>query len=156
MSSFINQLNKVLFADQFNVLHNTFARPISIYRNAEQIVINTNPANNFLFQGENVPFNDTVKDIPVSGVFNARIRYNTKQDLEMFAGLGGRKQGGEQINIQQSKGVVRIKVDPTGSTYLFGANRITFDGTIFTLRSDQRPHGLFIPNFYDFFLQKED
>ena len=154
MSSLISTGNKIIYSSQFNLIHDTFARPISIYRQGQNIIIATNAANNQFFQ--NAPFNDKVQTVAVSGIFNARVLYSKIEDLEMFTPFGIRKLGGDQVNLQHEQGQVRIKLDPTGASYLFDAKRVEFDGEIFTIRTSQRPHGLFVPNFYDFILQKEN
>jgi hypothetical protein len=154
MGSLIPSGTKLLYEDQFNKIHDTFARPIYIFRENNSIVINSNPGNNNFFQ--NAPFNDTVITTAVSGMFNARILYSKREDLEMFEPFGIRKLGGDQVNIQKEAGAVRIKLDPTGASYLFDAKRVTFDGEVFTIRASKRPHGLFTPKFFDFYLQKEN
>lgn len=156
MSSLIASGTKNLLENQFNLIHDTFARPIIIYRQGENIVINPNPGNNMFFSGPNVPFNDTVQTIAVSGIFNARVLYSKKEELSMFEPFGIRKLGGDQVNLQYEAGDVRIKLDPTGASYLFDAKRCTFDGEVFTIRTSKRPHGLFTPKFYDFYLHKEN
>jgi hypothetical protein len=74
----------------------------------------------------------------------------------MFEPFGIRKLGGDQVNLRKEEGQVRIKLDPTGASYLFDAKRVTFDGEVFTIGTSKRPHGLFTPHFYDFWLQKEN
>lgn len=156
MSSLISSGAKVLYESQFNLVHDTFSRPISIYRQSEKIIISTNAGNNSFFS--NAPFNDQVQNVAVSGVFNARILYSKMENLGMFEPFGIRKLGGDQVNLRKEEGMVRIKLDPTGASYLFDAQRVTFDGTVFSIRTSQRPHGLFAnpPKFYDFYLQKEN
>lgn len=154
MSSILSNAVKNLYQTQFNLIHDTFARPILIFRQGQNVVISSNPGNNQFFS--NAPFNDTVQTVAVSGSFNARILYSKREDLEMFEPFGIRKLGGDQVNIQKEAGAVRIKLDPTGASYLFDAKRCTFDGDVFTIRTSKRPHGLFTPNFYDFYLQKEN
>ena len=99
-----------------------------------------------------------VENVAVSGTFNARILYSKKEDYAMFEPFGIRKLGGDQVPIQREAGDVRIKLDPTGASYLFDAKRVTFDNEVFTIRTSKRPHGLFAnpPRFYDFYLQKEN
>jgi hypothetical protein len=154
MGSIIPTNIKALYEDQFNMIHDTFARPIFIFRQSQTIVITSNPGNNQFFQA--APFNDTVQTVAVSGTFQARILYSKKEDLAMFEPFGIRKLGGDQVGLQKEAGDVRIKLDPTGASYLFDAKRVTFDGEVFTIRSSKRPHGLFTPRFYDFYLNKEN
>lgn len=155
MPSVISSGVKNLYEGYFQtIIHDTYARPISIYRQSENIIISTSVSNNSLFTS--APFNDTVQTVAVSGIFNARVLYNKQEALGMFEPFGIRKLGGDQVNIQKEEGMVRIKLDPTGASYLFDAKRVTFDGEVFTIRATKRPHGLFTPHFYDFWLQKEN
>jgi hypothetical protein len=130
-----------------NDLHATFARPISIFRQAQKIIISTTPNHNFIWDSS--PTNDIVSNVAVSGVFQARIAYNKLQNRNQF---GADK--GDQVNFKIFEGDVRIKLDPTGAAFLDGATRAEFDGGIFEITTSVRPHGLFVPNFYTYFLKK--
>lgn len=155
MASVISTGLKNIYEGYFQtIIHDTFSRPIYIYRQAENIIISTSASNNSLWN--NAPFNDQVQNVAVSGVFNARVLYNKQEPLGMFEPFGIRKLGGDQVNLRKEEGQVRIKLDSTGASYLFDAKKVTFDGEIFTIRTSQRPHGLFTPHFYDFWLQKEN
>lgn len=145
--SYLTDSAKTQAGDEFNNLHATFARPITIFKTAQQVVISTNPAHNFLFQ--DAPMNDIVQNVIQSGVFPARILYGKREDLTQFAGANN-----QQPVIRLKEGEARIKLDPTGAAFLQGVDRVTFDNTIFDLTTSQRPHGLFDPNFYTFYLKK--
>jgi hypothetical protein len=146
-TSFISPQDEQTFGNQFNDLHATWARPISIFRQAQQVIIATNPAHNFIY--DTSPTNDIVANIPVSGVFQARIAYNKQQTRNQFS-----TDKTEQVNLKMFEGDVRIKLDPTGAAFLEGASRVQFDGSTFEIINSQRPHGLFAPNFYTYFLKK--
>lgn len=150
---FISSADQVSMGDTFNDLHATFARPISIFRDAKQVVINTSSTNNVLFPG--APVNTYVANTQVSGVFLARIRYPDKQARDFFYTSRGSSE--DQINIRKSDGLVRIKLDPTGASYLNGAQRVQLDGDYFTMETDKQPHGL-VSNiqFYTFYLKRDN
>lgn len=150
MSSYIPDSDKILLAQPFYNIHDTFSRPIAMYKNSEEVVINTNPNNNIFFP--DAPFNDQIQNIIVSGMFNARIKYMTREDLNFFANSRG--DADDQITIKIEMGMVRIKLDATGAAYLFDAKRVKFDNDIFEPVTSKRPHGLFISDFYTFFLKK--
>jgi hypothetical protein len=152
--SFISQKDADALNDEFFRLHATFARPITIWKTAKQIVLSTNPSNNFLF--ESTPFNDQVQNIQVSGVFNARVQYPKKMTTVPFVTLNTKDKGGmDQVFIQRDEGDVRIKVDATGMAYLMDAKRVTLDGDIFDIAIAKRPHSLLgAPKFYDFLLTR--
>lgn len=139
-----------LNAQMYNI-HDTFGRDITIWKTAKQIVISTNPEHNFLFESN--PTSSTVEEIPVSGVFKARILYAPNQQKnQMAATHDGR--GGQQLGIEMEQGSVRIKLDPTGAAFISDAQRVTFDGQIFTVESSPRFHGVFGSQFQTFTLKK--
>lgn len=150
MSSYIPQAAKTVMQDQFNTLHDTFARPITVYRTAQEIVISTSETNNVFYP--DAPTNDQTNTVINSGVFQARIKYNPKQDLAFLG--GNTRDGNDQITLKTMEGVVRLKLDPTGAAYLNGAKNVRFDNAIYEIFSSDRPHGLFTPNFETFYLKK--
>lgn len=152
MSSLFTNTEKSLLEDQMNYMHDSFMRPIVIYRKNNEVVIYENPQHDFIYQ--TAPTNTLTVNVPVSGVFNARILYGQKQILDNFNSIGGR--GQDQINIRKDDGTVRIKLDVTGAAFLEGAERITFDNMIFTIDGGKRPHGLFTPQYYTFTLKKQN
>lgn len=58
-----------------------------------------------------------------------------------------------KLKVMIPEGVVRIKLDKDGYDYIIGAKRIDLDGKRFFIDSAVRPHGLFDPKFYTFFLK---
>lgn len=151
--SYLTPAEKDSLGIEFFNLHDTFARPITIWKTAQQVVLASNPSNNYLF--ESAPFNDVTQIIQVSGVFQARIQYAKKMITIPFTTPNTKGKGGmDQVFIQKDEGDVRIKVDATGMAYLMDAKRVTFDGDIFDIAIAKRPHGLFTPKFYDFVLTR--
>lgn len=151
-TSYLSDAQKTFLSDQFNNLHATYARPITIWKTAQQTVISTSADNNYMFAGS--PTNSDTTIIQQSGVFGARILYGKKQDMSMFNTVHFRNSA-EQNNLWLQEGEVRLKLDPTGAAFLAGCERVTFDGAVFDVVSSKRPHGLVgTPNFFDFFLRK--
>ena len=150
-SPFLSDAQKDSLGCQFFNTHLTFGRPITIWRNAEQIVLSSNPSNNYLF--ENAPFNDVTQPVLVSGTFLARIKYPAKEPSNQYSASTTPGKA-DQVGLQHEDGTVRITVDATGSAYLFDAKKVTFDDEIFSINSSDRPHGLFAPKFYDYVLRK--
>lgn len=150
---FIQPSDQSNYGDPFNDLHVTYARPISIMRDAQQVVIATNASNNFLFP--DAPGNDVyAPGGQVSGVFLARIRYPEKQNRDYFYTSRGSTE--DQINIRKDDGLVRIKLDPTGASYLQGAQRVQMDGDLFIFDTSKQPHGILSNiQFYTFYLKKD-
>lgn len=150
--SYVPDSVKTWANDQMNNLHETFGRNIVIWRNAEQIIISQNPDNNWMLGG--APFNSETIAVPQSGVFKARILYGKKEPLVPINSMQFRNTT-EQNNLWLQEGEARIRLDPTGSTFLQGAKKVTFDDTVFEIVSSKRPHSVFgNPNFYDFMLRK--
>jgi hypothetical protein len=114
-------------------------------------VVLTNEANNYLFA--DAPFNSVMNTVVQSGVVDARILYGKKQPENQFRGTQS-NYSAAQNQIQLSEGEVRIRLDPTGVALLAGCSRVQFDGDIFDVTTSKRPHGLFTPNFSDFYLKK--
>lgn len=148
--SYLTTAQKTSYNDEFNNIHATFGRPITIYQTAQQTVLVTNEANNYMFQG--APDNSLTSKVIQSGVFPARILWGKKQTSDLF-GLP-RKGGGIQNNLFLNEGEARIKLDPTGAAFLVGCERVQFDNTIFIVNTDPRPHGLFDPNFVTYYLKR--
>ncbi len=148
---YLTPSESLALSNEFFRLHATFARPIAIFQTALQTVIATNPSNNFLF--DNAPFNSTEQTIIQSGVFQARIWYARKENIAPFNSTQ-RSNGADQNMIRLEDGEVRVRLDATGAAMLNTCERVTFDGTIFDVQTNQRPHSLVgPPNFFDFYLK---
>lgn len=144
---------KVYLGDQLNAIHDTFARPLVIIRQAQQISVSENPTHNFIFDsGPDNTNNTTTTNTPVTGVFNGRILYDKKQVLNFFGSARGNKE--DAVVVKLTDGEVRIKLDPTGQAFIAGATRVSFDGTVFEIDTSPRPHGLFITQFYTYRLKR--
>lgn len=150
-TSYLTEAQKTTLGNEFYNLHATFARPITIWKTAEQVIIQQNDENNWMFAG--APSNSETLVIQQSGVFGARILYGKKETMNAINSIQFRNTT-EQNNLWLQEGEVRIKLDPTGAAFIAGAKKVTFDGTVFDIVTSKRPHGLFNPTFEDFFLRK--
>ncbi len=149
--SYLTSSQKTVLNDEFNNIHATFGRPITIYQTAVETVLVTNSGNNYLF--ENAPNNSLTQTVIQSGVFLARVLYGKRENMTPF-NASQHNGASDQPMIRLSEGEVRIKLDPTGAAFLASCARVQFDNTIFDVVTDKRPHGLFTPNFETFFLKK--
>lgn len=149
MSSLISDADKTDLGDVFYQIHDTWKRDIVIYKTAQQVIVNTNPANNILFPG--APFNDQVENVIQSGVFGARVQWNPKQDFRLFSHIQG---GDVQTTLKILEGAVRIKLDATGAQYMQESTRYIVDGKEMEILLTDQPHGLFNPSFYNFYLKR--
>ena len=138
-------------ANVFGTLHDTFARPIYIFKQRDETIITENPNHNFIW--EQAPSNTETKSVIVSGMFTARILYGKEQKEQNFISpkVGGAE---DQIAARLDMGEVRIKLDATGAAFLGSATRVKFDDEVFQILTSKRPHGLFDPKWYTFFLKK--
>lgn len=148
-TSFISPAQQGPLNGVFNDLHETMGRPVAIFRTAKETVISTNNSHNFLFQG--APTNSTTVDVVQSGVFLARVLYGQKQNRPPFGGVPT-----QQPTLALEEGEVRLKLDPTGTAFLAGAERATVDGNILKVTTSPRPHGLIgNPTFTTFYFRKQ-
>ena len=150
MGSLINDINKNSLESVFDDLHDTFARDIKFVKDAKRIILSTDPNYNYLYK--NVKGRVTsVKRKIVEATFKARIKYIGRQDGDIFD-----REAASQIKVDKHVGEVRIKVDEIGYGYLKDTKRCEFDGRKFSIISDEMPHGLFSPRYYNFYLKAID
>ena len=153
MSSIFTLDQKASLESIMSLISDTFMRPIMIWRKKNEVVISENPSHDFIYA--KAPINTQTVDVPVSGIFNARILYGQKQTLDYFDSTRMRN-GADQLNIRLDDGSVRLKLDPTGAAFIEGCQRITFDNMVFTIDGGKRPHGLFTPQYYTYVLKKQN
>jgi hypothetical protein len=147
VSSLLNSTQKAALQAAFSDLHDTFARDIYVYKEAQTTVISTSPNYNPIYQ-ENKNQSQTVSRKVVAQTFKARITYDTDRIQDNVTS----PEIESQLKIKLPNGYVRIKVAKDGYEYLKGSKRVEFDGRKFSIQSDVRPHGLFVPTYYTFFL----
>lgn len=137
-------------------LEDTFGTPIVIYKTSEELFISQNP--NFNFAYPNPQDGAAVQFIPQSGNFTARIKYLDNNDLQLLLATQNRQdEGQDQIRLNFSKPIVRIKVNQTCADFIGNDfQRATFDNNTFVLFRAKRLHGLFTRNYVTFFLQRTD
>ena len=147
MASLLTTAQNAALQSAFNDLHDTFAREIYIYKEAKRVVLATTPTFNPIYQ-QNLTQQEVVERQIQSGMFSARISYDTDRAESYVTS----PEIDSQLKIKIPDGTVRIKLDKTGYQYIKKAKRVDFDGRRFSITSDVRPHGLFEPNYYTFFL----
>ena len=83
MAEFLSPSERASIAANLLDLHDTFGREIVVYKEAQKVVISTDPGFNKLYgnAGKNTP---SVENVPVRKVFKARVRYDTDRSLEYF------------------------------------------------------------------------
>ena len=150
MTSFIDNIDKDGLESVFDDLHYTFARDIKFIKDSQKIILSTNPNYNYLYKNTQGQMS-SVKNKIIQTTMKARILYVGRQFEDSFDA-----EAGAQIKVDKHVGEVRVKVNKDGYDFLKGAKRCELDGRIFTISSDERPHGLFSPKYYTFYLKPVD
>ena len=130
-------------------IHDTFAREITFFKEASQIVIITDPNFNPLYNtaGQTTSYVNT----PVYKTFKVRIQYNDDIGKKYWSESGL----ASQIKLEAVVGSVRIKIRAEDYEYIKDGRRFDVDGKRFVLNSTFRPHGLFDNQFYTMYLKPD-
>jgi hypothetical protein len=130
-------------------IHETFAREITVFKEASQIVIITDPSFNPLYNtaGQTTSYVNT----PVYKTFKVRIQYNDDIGKKYWSESGL----ASQIKLEAVVGSVRIKIKAEDYEYIKDGRRFDLDGKRFVLNSTFKPHGLFDNQFYTLYLKPD-
>lgn len=134
---------------QYDTLHTTFAKTITVYKNSQKTVIES-PQYNSVYGRTNLGRNTSVTYSTVSGSFEARAYYVDMDESHLITAGGG------QTKIILPAGSVKLVVKEDGYDYLREATRVEFDGNRFTIKTDGMPYGLGSDHFFTFFLTPTD
>jgi len=148
MTSFLSDGEKKALSEQFNDLHDTFAREIVVYKEAKKIVVSTDPGYNYIYN-ETSAAETSIKNVPQKISMMARILYDDNRDTEYY----GEFSASTKIKRVASASRVRIKLKKDDYLVFKDAKRIEFDGRMFLIDSDPRAHGLFDVYFYTLYLK---
>lgn len=130
-------------------IHETFAREITVYKEASQVVIITDPNFNPLYNtaGQTT----TIINTPVYKTFKARILYNDDIGKKYWSESGL----ASQIKLEAVVGSIRLKIKADDYEYIKDARRFDVDGKRYVLNSTFRPHGLFDNQYYTLYLKPD-
>jgi len=130
-------------------VHETFAREITVFKEASQIVIITDPSFNPLYNtaGQTTSYVNT----PVYKTFKARILYQDDFKKQYWS----EGQLNNQIKLEAVVGSVRIKIRAEDYDYIKDGRRFDVDGKRYVLNSTFRPHGLFDNQYYTLYLKPD-
>ena len=149
MTDLFSDSDKSEIASNLLHLHDTFGRDIVVYKEAQKVIVSTDPNYNHLYNSAGSS-TTSVKNVPVRKVFKARIRYSSDRSLEFY----GEANSQVKVNRSDSGNDVRIKLKAEDYNYIKGAKRLELDGRMFHVDSDGRAHGLFdTVQFYTLFLR---
>ena len=155
MAGFLSADQITKIRDLANTLHTTFARTITVYKNAKKTLIASTDSWNSLYGRTNTGSDSSVEYTIASETFQARIYYDDMDTAYLNDG-GRTEQAGSQNKVLVADGTVRIVVQEAGYNYLSEARRVEFDGTKFIIESDGQPRGLTENQFYTFVLRPVD
>lgn len=145
-SSEKEQLNAII-----SDVHATFARPITVYKEASQVVIVTDPNFNPIY--DTAGQTTSIVNTPVYHTFNVRIQYNHDITKDYWSEATSNVDFNAQLKIPLVVGMVRIKMEAADYDYIKDAKRFDIDGRRFTLNSSFRGHGLFDNQYYTILLK---
>lgn len=143
MAGFISNQKKAAYGNVFNKLHDTFSRPITIWKTPERIVISSDPGYNFLYNEQE---SINVEYVPVSGVFDARILWMDPSKLS----------DQQEIREEIRGNVCRLKIKKDALDFLDDAEKIEIDGKIVQQFGSSKPHGLFEVDFYTLYFKESN
>ena len=147
MASFLTAAQKASYESVMQNMHDTFARSIFAYKEAQKVIVSTDPNFNYLYN--NVKGVSQIVRKTQFKQLSARILYVDKNMEEMY-------NVDTQIKVERDIGEVRIKLDADGYAYFKDAKRVEIDGSLFFKVTDVKKHGLFRPKFFTYYLRPTD
>jgi hypothetical protein len=143
MPSLVSNAEKLSWANEFNNIHDTFARPVTVWKTPERVVVSSDPNYNFLYNEQE---SIEVTYIPVSGKFDCRIQW---QDPSKMGGW-------PEIREEVRGNICRIKAKKDFVDFISDAEKIEIDGRPVQALGTNRPHGLFNIDFYTLFFKESE
>ena len=148
MASLISSSEKSALNSIMNSQHDTFARPITVIKDAKEVV--TTSSNSFNSIYGNAGATTSVTYTEQSSTVQARVQYGKRYDEQYFTDSNAPS----QLKVDVPEGLVRIKIKADDYSTVKAAKRIRFDNQEFSIYSDFRGHGLFDSQFYTIMLKK--
>ena len=154
MGDLISASDKADLEAAIDDVHDTFARQITIYKNKKEIFVATNPvfesSYNALYQKLKNPATTATKNVVTKLKVKARVQYRTLQDESNEGGIGA------QVNVQWGSGELRIKLAKPGYEAFKFATKIEIDGIVWRVVTDASRAGLFTPQYYVLYLERDE
>ena len=160
MASLLTSAEKNTCNSAMNDLHDTFARNVTVYKDAVVTTstyakdINPSQSYNTIYGNAGSPYGLTSESTPItytpqSSTVAARILYGKDYSTDYFAN----SQSNSQLKVLLPEGQVRMIVKKSDYDTLSEAKRIEFDSQKFAINSDLRAHGVFGAQFYTVYLK---
>ncbi len=148
-TSLISTSERAALNSVMDDIHETFAREITVYKEASKVVIITDPNFNPLYDtGEQTT---SYVNTPVYKTFKVRIQYEDDIAKRYWSDAGMQS----QIKLEAIVGTVRLKILSSDYDYIKDAKRFDVDGKRYVLNSSFRPHGLFDNKYYTMYLKPD-
>lgn len=130
----------------------TLKRAFVVYVQAQVATISTNATYSQFGPHDQNQFNPAVN--PQAQTIYGTIMYGNQQPWQFIE--PSNRTNYDQNKLKNDFGTIRIKVDVAGYQLMIGCKTVVLDGFNFKLTSSARPHGLFSPQRYTFFLEVVD
>jgi len=148
----INQTDKDKYSSSIDDIHDTFAREIIVIKEIKTPIDNLDDADDdYDFINDKHRGSEEFENTIVTTTIKARIKYIDKQDKE-YAFIS--TLGGEQINLSQEFGLIRLKIKLSESDLVNEASRIEVDKNNTRVIFRDSPHGLFDRQYSTFYVQR--
>lgn len=146
MASILSSEQKKALEAVMESMHDTFARSIFAYKEAQKLILSTDENFNYLYN--NVKGVSQILKKSQFKAIKARIEYMDRNNTSMYD-----SQVDAQIKVEGPVGEVRIKVDQEGNDYFKDTKRVEIDGRMFFKITDVKKHGLFSPKYFTYYLK---
>lgn len=146
MASLVSDAEKASWSSEFTNIHDTFARPVTMYKVANRVNIATTDEFQSIYrasvQGPNFDFATQ----PVEGIFDVRVKW-----LDPF-----KEANWSEISPKLAGNICRLKIKEDALEFLRDAQPVYVDGRACEIVGVTKPHGLFNIDFYTVFLREKE
>jgi hypothetical protein len=143
MPSLVSDAEKLLLGNEFNNLHDTFSRLVTVYKTPNRVVISSDNSYNFLYNDQEAI---EVTYVPISGQFDCRIEWQDPSKL----------MGWPEIREEIRGNICRIKAKKDFVDFISDAEKIEIDERPVQSMGTSKPHGLFNIDFYTLFFKESE
>ena len=148
MGSLISDADKASYQNELLQVFDTWKRPFIAYFEPQKVVVSSNP--NFSRFGNNSQNSTNVPLTPQPVTILGVIKHTEKQPYFYMGGDDA------QIKIKNANGECKIKVRIEDAKQFMGIKLFEVDGFSYRLKNTTRPHGLFTPALYTFYLERTE
>jgi hypothetical protein len=148
----ISDSERAIYEAAINDVHDTFSREITVLKDIKTPVSSlSDSSDDFDFINNSNTGTEEFTYSYSESTVTARIKYIDKQDKE-FALIT--TLGGEQLNLVQEFGIIRIKVPVADCSTVDESSRLVIDSNHCKILFRDKPHGLFDAQYCTFYVQR--